>query len=100
MKNLLVVIDAQNDFIDGALGTPEAQKAVPNIIKKMREYQIVNNGFVKDPDESLCFYPFYRISYNWVAMFSGFSKCDIFSGGNRFRSINILRSTKQKVKEW
>lgn len=53
MKNLLVVVDAQNDFIDGVLGTPEAQKAVPNIIKKMREYQIVNNGFVEDPDESV-----------------------------------------------
>ena len=51
MKNLLVVVDAQNDFIDGALGTLEAQKAVPNIIKKMREYRIVNNGFVEDPDE-------------------------------------------------
>lgn len=48
MKNLLVIIDAQNDFIDGVLGTPEAQKAVPNIIKKMREYQIVNNGFIED----------------------------------------------------
>lgn len=53
MKNLLVVVDAQNDFIDGALGTTEAQKAVPNIIKKMREYQIVNNGFMEDPDESV-----------------------------------------------
>ena len=53
MKNLLVVVDAQNDFIDGALGTPEAQKAVPNIIKKMREYRIVNDGFVEDPDESV-----------------------------------------------
>lgn len=31
MKNLLVVIDAQNDFIDGVLGTPEAKKVVPNI---------------------------------------------------------------------
>lgn len=51
MKNLLVVVDAQSDFIDGALGTPEAQKVVPNIIKKMREYQIVNNGFAEDPDE-------------------------------------------------
>lgn len=53
MKNLLVVVDAQNDFIDGALGTPEAQKAVPNIIKKMRKYQIVNNGFAEDPDENV-----------------------------------------------
>lgn len=53
MKNLLVVVDAQNDFIDGVLGTPEAQKAVPNIIKKMKEYQIVNDGFIEDPDESV-----------------------------------------------
>ncbi|MDO4966754.1 MAG: isochorismatase family cysteine hydrolase [Lachnospiraceae bacterium] len=29
--NLFIVIDAQNDFIDGVLGTPEAQKAVPQI---------------------------------------------------------------------
>lgn len=53
MKNLLVVVDAQNDFIDGVLGTPEAQKAVPNIIKKMKEHQIVNDGFIEDPDESV-----------------------------------------------
>lgn len=53
MKNLLVVIDAQNDFIDGVLGTPEAQKSVPNIIKKMREYQIVNDGFVEDSNENV-----------------------------------------------
>lgn len=53
MKNLLVVVDAQNDFIDGVLGTPEAKKVVPNIIKKMRKYQIVNDGFAEDPDESV-----------------------------------------------
>lgn len=53
MKNLLVIIDAQNDFIDGVLGTPEARKTVPNIIKKMREYQIVNNGFIEDADENV-----------------------------------------------
>ena len=28
MKNVLVVIDMQNDFIDGALGTKEAQAIV------------------------------------------------------------------------
>lgn len=53
MKNLLVIIDAQNDFIDGVLGTPEAQKAVPNIVKKMREYQIVHDGFIENPDENV-----------------------------------------------
>jgi nicotinamidase-related amidase len=34
----LIVIDMQNDFIDGALGTPEAQAIVPNVQKKLDEY--------------------------------------------------------------
>ena len=29
--NILVVVDMQNDFIDGALGTPEAVKIVPYV---------------------------------------------------------------------
>lgn len=29
----------QNDFIDGALGTPEAQAIVPNVKKKIEEYE-------------------------------------------------------------
>lgn len=32
---LLIVVDMQNDFVDGVLGTPEAQAIVPNIIKKL-----------------------------------------------------------------
>ena len=39
---LLVVVDMQNDFISGALGTPEAQAIVPNVKKKIAEY--LNNG--------------------------------------------------------
>lgn len=35
---LLVVVDMQTDFIDGALGTPEAQSIVPNVKKKVKEY--------------------------------------------------------------
>lgn len=31
MKKLLLVIDMQNDFIDGALGTPEAEAIVPAV---------------------------------------------------------------------
>ena len=31
MKKLLVLVDFQNDFIDGALGTPEAMAIVPNV---------------------------------------------------------------------
>ena len=33
---VLVVVDMQNDFIDGALGTPEAQKIVPAVAEKIR----------------------------------------------------------------
>ena len=31
---LLIVIDMQNDFIDGSLGTKEAVAIVPNVAKK------------------------------------------------------------------
>lgn len=33
---VLVVVDMQNDFIDGALGTPEAQKIVPAVVEKIK----------------------------------------------------------------
>ena len=37
MKKALVVIDMQNDFIDGALGTSEAQAIVGNVKKKIEQ---------------------------------------------------------------
>lgn len=36
---VLVVVDMQNDFIDGTLGTKEAQAIVPNVVKKIEEYR-------------------------------------------------------------
>lgn len=36
MHKVLIVVDMQNDFIDGSLGTPEAQAIVPNIINKIK----------------------------------------------------------------
>ena len=39
MKRMLIVIDMQNDFIDGSLGTKEAQIIVPNVKKKIEEYK-------------------------------------------------------------
>ena len=38
MKKLLIVIDMQNDFIDGALGTPEAEAIVEAVKDKIRSY--------------------------------------------------------------
>ena len=34
----LIVVDMQNDFIDGALGTPEAQAIVDSVVRKVREF--------------------------------------------------------------
>ena len=38
MKNILIVVDMQNDFIDGALGTPEAVSIVENVKKKIENF--------------------------------------------------------------
>lgn len=35
---VLVVVDMQNDFIDGALGTPEAAEIVPRVVQKIRDF--------------------------------------------------------------
>ncbi len=39
MKNTLIVVDMQNDFIDGSLGTKEAQAIVSNVKAKIEEYK-------------------------------------------------------------
>ena len=38
MRKILIVVDMQNDFIDGALGSKEAQTIVPNVVKKIEEW--------------------------------------------------------------
>ncbi len=38
MKRILVVIDMQNDFVDGTLGTKEAEAIVPKVAQKIREF--------------------------------------------------------------
>lgn len=42
MRKTLIVVDMQNDFIDGALGTLEAQAIVERVKEKIRKYQ--NDG--------------------------------------------------------
>ena len=39
MKRTLIVVDMQNDFIDGSLGTKEAQAIVENVKKKIEQYR-------------------------------------------------------------
>lgn len=38
MSKILIVVDMQNDFTTGSLGTPEAQAIVPNVKSKIEEY--------------------------------------------------------------
>ena len=38
MKKTLIVVDMQNDFIDMALGTPEAVAIVPKVKEKIKSY--------------------------------------------------------------
>lgn len=42
MKKTLIVVDMQNDFIDGSLGTKEAEAIVSNVKAKIDEY--IKNG--------------------------------------------------------
>ncbi len=37
-KTLLIVIDVQHDFVDGALGTPEARQMLPHLISKLQQF--------------------------------------------------------------
>ena len=50
MKKLLIVVDMQNDFITGSLGSPQAVLIVPNVKAKIEEF--LQNGdkvlFTKD----------------------------------------------------
>lgn len=42
MRKILVVIDMQNDFIDGALGTKDAVSIVPKVVEKIKSYDSSN----------------------------------------------------------
>lgn len=40
MRKLLVVVDMQNDFIDGSLGTAEAVQIVDNVVEEIGKYDV------------------------------------------------------------
>jgi nicotinamidase-related amidase len=42
MKKILIVVDMQNDFVTGALGSPEARAIVPNIVNKLKYWPMAN----------------------------------------------------------
>ena len=46
MRKALVVVDMQNDFIDGALGTTEAQEMLPRLVEKVTAEQAAGTVLV------------------------------------------------------
>lgn len=46
MSKVLIVVDMQNDFVTGPLGTPEARGIVPNIQEKIQHYLKNEEGIV------------------------------------------------------
>ena len=46
MKHILVVVDMQTDFVDGALGTPEAVAILPAVADKIRAYAADPDGII------------------------------------------------------
>ena len=38
MEKILICIDMQNDFVDGVLGTKEAQAILPSVVEKVRSH--------------------------------------------------------------
>ena len=46
MKRILVVVDMQTDFVDGALGTPEAVAILPTVSDKIKAYAADPDGVI------------------------------------------------------
>lgn len=38
MQEILVVVDMQNDFVTGSLGTPEARAILPKVVEKVKSF--------------------------------------------------------------
>ncbi len=51
MQEILIVVDMQNDFVYGSLGTPEAQRIVDHVAEKIMQFE-GRVLFTKDTHES------------------------------------------------
>ena len=50
MNKILIVVDCQNDFIYGALGTPEARSIIPNVLNKVLEARKMGSDIIFTKD--------------------------------------------------
>ncbi|SEK63967.1 Nicotinamidase-related amidase [Butyrivibrio sp. ob235] len=52
MRKILVVVDMQKDFVDGALGTKEAVSIVPKVVEKIKSYDKNDVIFTRDTHQT------------------------------------------------
>ena len=52
MRKLLVVVDMQKDFVDGALGSKEAVAVVGNVVKKINEFDAKDIFVTRDTHQT------------------------------------------------
>ena len=45
MRKLLVVVDMQNDFVDGSLGTKEAEGIVDRVVEEIEKYDAIYDQY-------------------------------------------------------
>lgn len=45
MKDYLIVVDMQKDFVDGALGTKEAVAIVPAVVERVKRVKKLENAY-------------------------------------------------------
>ncbi|BCJ93467.1 amidase [Anaerocolumna cellulosilytica] len=57
MNKLLIVVDMQNDFIDGTLGTQEAEHIVHKVVAKITEYEMAGRTIIFTMDTHSDDYP-------------------------------------------
>ena len=95
MSRLLVVVDMQKDFVDGALGSPEARAIVPNVLDKVKAYQDAGDEVVFTLDTHFA---------DYMDTMEG-KKLPVVHCGNWYRSSGefrepVLRSIPLEAGSW
>jgi nicotinamidase-related amidase len=96
MRKTLIVVDMQNDFVYGSLGTPEARAIVPNVKKKIEEYRERGDDIIFTMDSHGSNYlETHEGKYLPVKhCILGTDGCDVISKINRLAGdVSILKNT-------
>lgn len=100
MNKILCVIDMQNDFISGVLGTKHALQIVPNVIEKINTYKTNGDLIITTQDTHYDNYEIsleskYGIPKHCIANTDGWQLCDeVYIKLKHYNNhINVLKNT-------